>query len=191
MLLSPSKAVRPSQLIPPRVIEIINLINNQLKPGCCKVTTSILDCDNETRENIDHGINDVLKQQRVKGRMLPLSLFGDVKITIFCHQPGIKELGLEKIREYSLATMVRAKDETRLSLELYFSENDVLENVNYYYYTPTDVGLDETDKLNKLSEEYAKSRIRSFLSQTGQNKVGRNQPCPCGSGKKYKQCCGG
>jgi preprotein translocase subunit SecA len=22
-------------------------------------------------------------------------------------------------------------------------------------------------------------------------KVGRNQPCPCGSGRKYKQCCGG
>ncbi|MHC5061039.1 MAG: SEC-C metal-binding domain-containing protein, partial [Planctomycetota bacterium] len=21
-------------------------------------------------------------------------------------------------------------------------------------------------------------------------KVGRNQPCPCGSGKKYKKCCG-
>jgi preprotein translocase subunit SecA len=23
-----------------------------------------------------------------------------------------------------------------------------------------------------------------------QKKVGRNAPCPCGSGKKYKQCCG-
>ena len=23
-----------------------------------------------------------------------------------------------------------------------------------------------------------------------QNKVGRNAPCPCGSGKKYKKCCG-
>ncbi len=23
------------------------------------------------------------------------------------------------------------------------------------------------------------------------NKVGRNDPCPCGSGKKYKKCCGG
>ncbi len=22
-------------------------------------------------------------------------------------------------------------------------------------------------------------------------KIGRNQPCPCGSGKKYKKCCGG
>ena len=22
------------------------------------------------------------------------------------------------------------------------------------------------------------------------SKIGRNEPCPCGSGKKYKQCCG-
>ncbi|MDD4985294.1 MAG: SEC-C metal-binding domain-containing protein [Dehalococcoidales bacterium] len=21
-------------------------------------------------------------------------------------------------------------------------------------------------------------------------RVGRNEPCPCGSGKKYKHCCG-
>ena len=23
-----------------------------------------------------------------------------------------------------------------------------------------------------------------------EKKVGRNDPCPCGSGKKYKNCCG-
>jgi hypothetical protein len=26
---------------------------------------------------------------------------------------------------------------------------------------------------------------------TSKPKVGRNEPCPCGSGKKYKKCCGG
>ena len=26
--------------------------------------------------------------------------------------------------------------------------------------------------------------------QAVSNKVGRNEPCPCGSGKKYKNCCG-
>jgi hypothetical protein len=31
---------------------------------------------------------------------------------------------------------------------------------------------------------------RSELRRTGPN-VGRNDPCPCGSGKKYKRCCGG
>jgi len=25
---------------------------------------------------------------------------------------------------------------------------------------------------------------------TVDKKVARNDPCPCGSGKKYKQCCG-
>ena len=24
----------------------------------------------------------------------------------------------------------------------------------------------------------------------GAHKIGRNDPCPCGSGKKYKKCCG-
>ena len=29
------------------------------------------------------------------------------------------------------------------------------------------------------------------LSSDRLEKVGRNSPCPCGSGKKYKRCCGG
>jgi SWIM/SEC-C metal-binding protein len=26
--------------------------------------------------------------------------------------------------------------------------------------------------------------------KTAEKKIGRNEPCPCGSGKKYKKCCG-
>ncbi|MBI4621444.1 MAG: SEC-C domain-containing protein [Desulfobacterales bacterium] len=26
--------------------------------------------------------------------------------------------------------------------------------------------------------------------KVAEKKVGRNEPCPCGSGKKYKKCCG-
>jgi len=48
----------------------------------------------------------------------------------------------------------------------------------------------------------AKTPPRSDLGQPGQpgqpgqtrqsrQKVGRNDPCLCGSGKKYKKCCGG
>ena len=31
---------------------------------------------------------------------------------------------------------------------------------------------------------------RSRGKARGSGKVGRNSPCPCGSGKKYKRCCG-
>ena len=34
------------------------------------------------------------------------------------------------------------------------------------------------------------SRPASSTPVRVENKVGRNDPCPCGSGKKYKKCCG-
>lgn len=27
------------------------------------------------------------------------------------------------------------------------------------------------------------------LAETGRTKIGRNDPCPCGSSKKFKKCC--
>ena len=36
-------------------------------------------------------------------------------------------------------------------------------------------------------------QVKSEINRTVVNQgpqVGRNEPCPCGSGKKYKQCCG-
>ena len=33
-----------------------------------------------------------------------------------------------------------------------------------------------------------KEKLKAAPKKT--NKIGRNEPCPCGSGKKYKQCCG-
>ena len=32
--------------------------------------------------------------------------------------------------------------------------------------------------------------IAEIQAATKPKKVGRNDPCPCGSGKKYKKCCG-
>ncbi len=37
------------------------------------------------------------------------------------------------------------------------------------------------------SEKEAETEIKPIKNE---NKIGRNDPCPCGSGKKYKNCCG-
>jgi SWIM/SEC-C metal-binding protein len=45
----------------------------------------------------------------------------------------------------------------------------------------------EFDQPEDLSDlERALNPQEPLISQ----KVGRNDPCPCGSGKKYKKCCG-
>lgn len=47
---------------------------------------------------------------------------------------------------------------------------------------------------HELSGNLQSPRVTFFsntqnVQSTSQNKVGRNDPCPCGSGKKYKKCC--
>ena len=41
---------------------------------------------------------------------------------------------------------------------------------------------------NKITNEGGKEPAKKKPKRV--NKIGRNDPCPCGSGKKYKQCCG-
>ncbi|WP_432665858.1 SEC-C metal-binding domain-containing protein [Wukongibacter baidiensis] len=40
------------------------------------------------------------------------------------------------------------------------------------------------EKRKEIKKDYNRSRI-----VVNDKKIGRNEPCPCGSGKKYKKCC--
>lgn len=49
------------------------------------------------------------------------------------------------------------------------------------------VGL-EPDKPEDISD--VERLLNPKTTKKDKPKVGRNEPCPCGSGKKYKKCCG-
>jgi uncharacterized protein YecA (UPF0149 family) len=49
------------------------------------------------------------------------------------------------------------------------------------------------NKSNNAKEETSSSRPAALAAVTqriADEKPGRNEPCSCGSGKKYKACCG-
>jgi len=58
--------------------------------------------------------------------------------------------------------------------------------------------IPQVESKNKQEEKERKNLQYSGGEETGSisttirnvNKIGRNDPCPCGSGKKYKKCCG-
>ena len=46
---------------------------------------------------------------------------------------------------------------------------------------------------NPISEGFdgeGRAQKKVSVTQKKQEKIGMNDPCPCGSGKKYKKCCG-
>jgi len=57
-------------------------------------------------------------------------------------------------------------------------------------------GFEKSFKAVGITEEDIRALLVDIQSGKGipvkrdEPKVGRNDPCPCGSGKKYKRCCG-
>lgn len=49
--------------------------------------------------------------------------------------------------------------------------------------------LGQNEKAKELEKEEKRLKILS-RAPVKAVKIGRNEPCPCGSGKKYKKCCG-
>ncbi len=54
-------------------------------------------------------------------------------------------------------------------------------------------GSFDESEINELLDQDAENlqeRDRNYVPPKKAKKVGRNEPCPCGSGIKYKKCCG-
>ena len=74
--------------------------------------------------------------------------------------------------------VVNVQTEERVKeLESVFDENG-------WKYT---IELDSDKPENIKALEILLNPIKTKIAE---KKVGRNEPCPCGSGKKYKKCCG-
>lgn len=63
------------------------------------------------------------------------------------------------------------------------SDSQVMDILETRYRTMKGVG-------QNLVEKQTSKNLRKHTAGVGQKKTGRNDPCPCGSGKKYKKCCG-
>jgi uncharacterized protein YchJ len=66
--------------------------------------------------------------------------------------------------------------------KLYFNMHEA--KADWLYNLPQWEEILSQEKRNQITREYRQSKMAVS------NKIGRNEPCPCGSGKKYKKCCG-
>ncbi len=61
----------------------------------------------------------------------------------------------------------------------------------YYIQNDKEQILEEKSNFRKEGEQWLYIEgIHNFPAESSTVKIGRNDPCVCGSGKKYKKCCG-
>ena len=122
-------------------------------------------------------------EEEVKGTVKELAeKYGQEVMTMVGFLDGINESLKE---ENPIETM---DENTQVSLafekeRLY--KNMVAAKADWLYELPLWNNIYTEEELKRLYKEQKESTtIRK------EKKIGRNDPCPCGSGKKYKKCCG-
>lgn len=121
--------------------------------------------------------------EEVKGTVKELaSKYGQEVMTMVGFLDGINE-------SLKVENPIETMDEdTQVSLgfdkeKLY--KNMVAAKADWLYELPQWKEIYPEEELKRLYKEQKESTtIRK------EKKIGRNDPCPCGSGKKYKKCCG-
>jgi uncharacterized protein len=110
------------------------------------------------------GVNIQEMDDEVTRLMLPLIVLGDVDMFLDQIRQGLDlddNTGIDVLKEFSFDNLA----------------NTVIELRHYI--------------MSLTKPEYSDFTVQDPVEHYNNDKVGRNDPCPCGSGLKYKKCCGG
>lgn len=96
--------------------------------------------------------------------------------------------GIEESLDNQMADHENIAEDTSVTLDINFEKlykNMLAVPADWLYNLQEWDGIFSIEDRERFTKEYKQSK-----TYVRENKVGRNDPCPCGSGKKYKKCCG-
>ena len=124
------------------------------------------------------------KQTEVKGTVLELS----------------EKYKMTPIQVYGFLDGIHEAVDTLPELETIVEETEIAFNIDFerLYKQMVEYRAESLYSLPEWDEIFTKEEQKQFYTEQkkshtivrNEEKTGRNDPCPCGSGKKYKKCCG-
>ena len=176
------------------ITEIIEAINQVVKND-----VKVEDLDDQTVESVTNVLTDkVLSEYEEKLSSIPSEIVSEFERAISLRvmdthwMEHINTMSILKegihLRGYAQENPLRAY--TTEGYELFEDLLDTIDKETTMFLLKAEV------RQNAERKEVAKGKAADDESKVAKKtpkkstKVGRNDPCPCGSGRKYKQCCG-
>ena len=192
-MLDPNTPCTLRQNTPAHLQKIVEFLSQSNKSGRSVVAAYLLDMASDSRRKMVSYLNQEIKKQTTSQRPITLSTHGNVKLTIFCwiehYRPRNSVLALDHTR----GIVVMNNEAQRLLIELNYSVSGMLQDVDWTWVKLADIPSSQLPRLRQKADELRQKRIARTTTElrktTGRKKIGRNESCPCGSGKKYKRCC--
>ena len=191
--LSDPTVKKPVVYLPPELDKILDVIWRGAIKKKCDLAELIVCLDKDRKDWLVKAIEDELDAQREGHaqhlRACPGEL--DRGIEGFCvcvNTPWSPRIGLREMRSRLKSIMVKSHEMQRRILRLEYDPCGTLVDAGIEQVKLEDLADIPQEMVEQTIAEINRRAVNRYAKTNGQ--PGRNDLCPCGSGKKYKKCCG-
>lgn len=177
---------KPRQKMPSRIAEIVDLLGTSNDLHRAELSSFILDGAGDWRDTLASSIENTLKENKELKRARPLSSYGGMEMTQFVWSPDAPR-NAEGAIEHTRVVMLADNKTDRRLVEFEYDKDGKLFGAHLRHVTLVGVSEAEIERLRAKGVALQERRIASAQAK---GKIGRNDQCPCGSGKKWKKCHG-
>jgi len=97
---------------------------------------------------------------------------------------------LKSIKEEIISNLLKIQITEKVALKVRETEKKEFVHQSYEQFATAKEKEPVFVSQKATGDLYTEKEINTSTMPVKKQKIGRNQPCPCGSGKKYKHCCG-
>lgn len=178
---------KPKLKYPTNINNIVSFLNNNNNINHkIIVGNSLISCDSDNLDRFELYIKDMIQFFKVNNRCKYMAVVIDNYL--FIVSCCINSLNNEQqlIRDCYANLKISNVKEAYATFIIYDKNENILD-IKIIHLTKSDYQYLNDSEIEIIAA-HLKSRRKNL--ELPKRKVGRNEPCPCGSGIKYKKCCG-
>lgn len=172
---------KPAQVVPLYHGKILDFLKDNKRENAALFTSCLLDDSFVERDLLNTLIGEVIKYLNQNNQSKPLS---KSRFTLYLTNNHFK-YSMEDQIKHSAKSMIIKGAEDWLIVNIFISDDDI-KDISIRKINISDFSDAQLLVLRKGAIELKKHRVAKVRKE---HKIGRNEECPCGSGKKYKHCC--
>ena len=164
--------------------KLVSQIDNDPRGDLVDLGFMLLQMSGESASQLSQGLEYVTRRVRETRGVHDVTMGSgkDTGITIHSSYLPIHE-GLQRLQAHVLGKKYQQKAPSWFGIGVHPDDESLLFGYNAEFKWKEDAALEEASRSfsNGFGIEFVNGKPRK-------RKIGRNDPCPCGSGKKYKKC---
>jgi hypothetical protein len=163
---------------------ILDAIENRPEPAVIDLGFLLLTLGEDTVKDLSLGLDRICRETVSDGQNHDFTAtfgLGNAGLTIHCNHDS-DELAAARLERHCLARKYVERARSWFGLCLRPDQT-----IRFGF--KLEFEWVQSDDMDLMTKTMGKSVNSANLRRVEKKKVGRNGPCPCGSGKKYKKCC--